>query len=252
MAAQTGIRRLYPDGANAAGLTRMTLDPADFDSPLPEQNVHVSFEAPDMGISVGIWDTTTMKEAFGPYPGDEFILVLEGQFSMVDGKGGAVPAQAGQCVAFRNAIPVSWEQEGYLRKAYITYLDPRAPKPEIEDATGGVVTISPGLTLGDDDRLEAAESAQRERILFRNDHGNMEAGIWDTGPLHTDMAPFPWHEFAVIEEGEATITESDGTTHRFKKGDVFFLPAGTECSWDVPKYLRKYFATIDPAKRPGG
>ncbi len=98
------VIRLDGNGPAGIALQPLDLDPADFQSPLPRQNVHEYFADEEAGPSAGVWDTTTMQRAFGPYPGDEFILVLEGSFAMVDGQGGAVTAKAGDSVCFRNGI----------------------------------------------------------------------------------------------------------------------------------------------------
>lgn len=248
MTTRQRIYRLEPDGPS--GLAPMALDPAGFQVMPEAQNLHVYYADDDLGLSVGVWDTTTMQEAFGPYPGDEFIVVLDGGFTMLDGAGGGVPATTGQSVIFRNGVPVSWKQKGYLRKFYITYLDPRAETPRIDSAAGGIVALDPDRALTDAHRIEGTGPVQREEVLFRNDTGNMEVGLWDTQAMRSGMEPFPWHEFAQILDGEVTITEADGTAHRFGPGDVFFVPAGTVCSWDVPRYLRKYYALLHPPATP--
>jgi len=90
------VIRLQADGPEGVGLEKMELDPADFQSELPEQHIHVYYEDADLGLSVGVWTTTTMQEAFGPYPGDEFMWVLEGQVSMVDADERPTPIRAQQ------------------------------------------------------------------------------------------------------------------------------------------------------------
>ncbi|MEY5011542.1 MAG: hypothetical protein RLZZ253_2681, partial [Verrucomicrobiota bacterium] len=127
-AARQGIFRIDPD---RLALVPLELDPMDFQSPLPVQNYYLIYEDPAIGLAVGIWDTTTMQEAFGPYPGDEFITVLEGSFAILDGMGGAVTGSPGQSATFRNGIPVSWKQEGYLRKIYLTLIPPDLDPPQI-------------------------------------------------------------------------------------------------------------------------
>jgi len=250
MAAEARIKRFEVNGPD--GLKPMTLNPADFHTVPREQNLHVYFDDPELGMSVGVWDTTTMQEAFGPYPGDEFILVLEGGFKMLDASGDGVPAKTGQSVIFRNGIPVSWKQDGYLKKFYITYLDPRAETPQIDSAEGGVQTLDADMQLTDAHLLPDTTTPQREQVFFKNDHGNMEVGLWDTQAMQTEMAPFPWHEFTQVLDGEVTLTEPGGIAQTFRAGDVFFIPAGTVCGWDVPKYLRKFYAALDPSIRPGG
>lgn len=243
------IIRLRENGTDGKGLQPMTLDPADFRSPLPRQNVHVHFTDPALGLNVGVWDTTSMQEAFGPYPGDEFIVVLDGAFAMIDGDGRGVPAHKGQSVVFRNGIPVSWMQPGYLKKFFITLLDPNARTPQIASAEGGVIVLDPDLELSDADDVSHSDSGakQRDRVIFTNDAGTMSVGLWDTEAMTTDPYPFPYHEFGQVLEGSVTITGEDGSSETFGPGDAFFIPQGTITRWHVPTYLRKYYAAVTPA-----
>lgn len=250
MTTENRIIRFAPNGPD--GLKPMKLNPADFQSVPSAQNLHVYFEDEELGLSTGVWDTTTMQEAFGPYPGDEFILVLEGGFRMLDATGGGVSATAGQSVIFRNGVPVSWKQDGYLKKYYITYRDPKAAAPEGLSAEGGIKPLDPDLELTDDDLLDGTSTPQSERVFFRNDQDNFEVGLWDTQKLQTGLDPFPCHEFAQVLDGEVTLTEADGTEQRFTRGDVYFIPAGTVCSWNVPRYLRKFYAILYPSTPPKG
>ena len=241
---QARVIRLHENGPN--GLTPMQLDRADFQSPLPEQAVHVYYSDEARGMSVGVWETSTMQEAFGPYPGDEFIVVLDGAFTMLDGDGNGVAAKKDQLVAFRNGIPVSWKQDGYLKKFYITLLDPNAETPKIESAAGGVVVIDPTLELTDADILEDAEDAvEREREFFTSDDETMTVGLWDCQAFEGEIEPFPSHEFVYMVAGEVTIKEPGGVSQTFHPGDAFFVPKGTLCSWHVPQYIRKFFAAVD-------
>lgn len=251
MADTPKIIRLLPNGPEGVGLTPLDLDPADFQSPLPEQHYHLHYSDAAIGLNVGVWDTTTMQEAFGPYPGDEFILVLEGAFAMLDADGKGVAAKAGDLVAFRNGAPLSWKQDGYLKKFYLTLRDPDAAPPAIDTAEGGVVVIDPATRLTDADILSEQESTgsgavEREVIFYTNDAGTMSVGLWDCQAFDGDgMDPFPCHEFVVMAEGEVTIREPGGIEQTFGPGDVFFVPKGTPCSWHVPSYIRKFFAAVD-------
>jgi uncharacterized cupin superfamily protein len=59
-----------------------------------------------------------MQEAFGPYSGDEFMWVLEGQARMMNADDVAIVINQGESFYIRNAIPISWKQEGFLRKFF--------------------------------------------------------------------------------------------------------------------------------------
>ena len=250
MSTEPKVIRLERNGPKSTGMPEMECDPAGFQSSLPTQHLHVYFSDPEIGLNVGVWSTTAMQEAFGPYPGDEFIWVLEGEFKMLDGEGGSVNCPNNSCVAFRNAVPVSWKQEGYLKKFYITYLDPNAESPKIESADNGIQVLDPGVAMevmGDTEpfELEGAVPIQKDHNIFTNDAENFFVGTWESGPMKSKMKPFPAHEFVRMLEGEVSITEENGTTQTFKKDDCFFVPKGTVCSWSIPVKVKKHYAILD-------
>jgi len=250
MASEKRVIRLQENGPSDTGMHQMKCDPKGFSSPVPVQNLHVYFEDSELGMSVGVWDTTTMQEAFGPYPGDEFIWVLEGEFNMLDGEGQAVHCPNNSCVSFRNAAPVSWKQDGYLKKFYITYLDPKAETPKIDSADGATQVIDPDAQLEVMDstapfEIEGAVPVQKNFTQFTNDAGNFMVGTWESGPMKSKMLPFPTHEFVRMLEGEVTITEEDGSVQTFKGGDCFFVPKGTICSWHIKERVKKHYAILD-------
>jgi uncharacterized cupin superfamily protein len=251
-----GVIRLEPQGPSGIGLVDMELEQGDFQSPLPEQQIHVYFEDEVLGLSVGVWTTTTMQEAFGPYPGDEFMWVLEGQAKMVDSDKNETLVKPGQSFCVRNGIPISWKQEGFLRKFYITLAQPNTPLPEIDSADGGVMVLnadqlSDGLVTLEHTEpfvIEAGDPTQRDSPLFTNDSSTMFVGLWDSTPFESEMRPFPSHEFVQLLEGEVSITEENGETHLFKAGDAFFIPKGTVCQWRVKDTIKKYYAIVEPVE----
>jgi len=250
MSIEKRIIRLERNGPDGSGIPEMKCDPVDFQSPLPTQHLHVYYSSPEIGLNVGVWDTTTMQEAFGPYPGDEFIWVLEGEFKMVHDNANAVPVHKNDCAYFRNAIPTSWHQEGYLRKFYITYLDPNAETPKIKSAKGGVGVLDPdaGLEIMDTTEpfeIEGPAPKQKNHTAFINDANTFFVGTWESGPMVSKMKAFPTHEFVRMLEGEVTITEEDGTAQTFSADDCFFVPKGTVCSWTVSKFIKKHYAILD-------
>jgi uncharacterized cupin superfamily protein len=233
----------------------MSLDPSDFQSDLPEQHLHVYFEDEELGLSVGVWTTTSMQEAFGPYPGDEFMWVLEGKVAMVDAGGVEVPVKQGQSFCIRNGIPISWMQLGFLRKFYITYTKPGAPTPQIASTQGGVVVLDLVKLEAGLEQLDTTEPfeirgpapVQRDSNCFTNDAGNLFVGMWDTEAFESKMQPFPCYEFVQLLEGELTITEQYGAAHHFVPGDAFFVPKGTVCSWKADATVKKLYCMLDPA-----
>ena len=247
------VIRLEADGPEGIDLERMQLDPAEFQSPLPEQFGHVYYADEELGLTVGVWTTTSMQEAFGPYPGDEFMSILEGQVSMVDADGGEITVKAGETFYIRNAIPVSWKQVGFLRKFYMTYANPHAPVPEIASAEGGVKILDSAALAAGMETMETTEPfvivgdrpVQHDNLLFTNDAGNMYIGMWDSTALDSEMRPFPCHEMVQLLEGEVLITEADGSSHQFVAGDAFFIPKGTVCKWQISGYVKKFYSILE-------
>ncbi len=241
------IIRMLADGPPDTGLAPMALEPEDFHTPLPRQNIHVAFSDPALGLTVGTWDTTSMQEAFGSYPGDEFIVVLEGNFAMMDENGHGTPVETGQSVILRDGAPLSWMQAGYLRKFFVIVDDPATPTPQDARSEGGVIVLSPDARLDDSDAIEYSDrgARQRERVLFTNAAGTMTVGLWDTETLQTDPFLFPCHEFGQILAGEVTITHEDGSSEHFRPGECFFIPKGTITRWDSSAGLCKYYVAIE-------
>jgi uncharacterized cupin superfamily protein len=249
------VIRFEAKGPADTGMPAMKLDPADFQSALPEQHLHVYFEDEALGLSLGVWTTTDMQESFGPYPGDEFMWVLEGQVDMVDGDGNATHINQGETFCIRNGIPTSWKQVGFLRKFYMTYDNPNVKTPDIDSADGGVKVLDPaalqkGMAIMDSTdpfQIDEGPTLQHDNLAFTNDAGNMFVGMWDSMPFESAMLPFPCYEFVQLLEGQISITEGNGATHEFNPGDAFFIPAGTVCSWKTTGYVKKLYSIFDPS-----
>jgi uncharacterized cupin superfamily protein len=256
MSNKPSVIRLEAYGPAEVGMEQMQLDTADFQSELPQQHIHVYYEDEELGLSVGVWDTTSMQEAFGPYPGDEFMWILEGQVSMVDGNGRETLVKQGETFCVRNAIPISWKQVGFLRKFYMTYANSKAPKPDVASAEGGVRVLDPEVLEADLTRMDSTDPfviegeapVQRDNIAFTNDAGNMFTGMWDSTAFESEMKPFPCHELVQLLEGEVTVTGEGGETQLFKAGDAFFIPMGTVCKWQSTGYLKKLYSIFDPGE----
>jgi uncharacterized cupin superfamily protein len=224
---RTGILRIDPESTR---LEALVLDPDAFQSPLPVQHYALIFEDEDIGLAVGIWDTTTMQEAFGPYPGDEYITVLDGGFAMVDAAGQELAAaQAGDSVTFRNGVPSSWKQDGYLRKIYVTLHNPDGATPEIASTKDGFRVANPGrLPTGN----RGSDGVMRE-VIFRNDAGSMTVTLCAFQAQNLPLAPCPSHRLIRVLSGAITLTEPSGPPQSFGPNTHVFLPEGTVCGWAV-------------------
>lgn len=209
-------------------LDPLELDPKAFQSPLPQQNYTLIFEDEEIGLAVGIWDTTTMQEAFGPYPGDEYITVLDGGFAMVDAQHAPVAtAQAGDSVTFRNGAPSSWKQEGYLRKIYLTLQPPEGRLPDIASAQGAFHVLGPGQVPKG---APGPDGVTRE-VVFRNDAGSMTVALCAFPACSLSSAPA--HRLIRVLSGAITLTAPTHPSEHLTVGNHAFLPKGTASTWDI-------------------
>ena len=247
------IISLEHHGPAGVGLSMLDLDAADFQSDLPEQYWHLYHENISHKLIVGVWTTTSMQEKFGPYPGDEFMCILEGQLEMIDQEGGKTLIKEGQTFCVRNGVPVSWKQNGFLRKFFITYSPNAQEGSSLSSGEKGVFVLSQDELGAQLQNLETpfpyksdgAPPLQKNATLFVNDTGNMRVGMWESTAFKSERQAFPYNEFVQVLEGDIFVTEQDGIQHEFSSGDVFFVPQGTVCSWQFIGNVRKFYCRVD-------
>ncbi|GBC86617.1 hypothetical protein HRbin12_00614 [bacterium HR12] len=100
------------------------------------------------------------------------------------------------------------------------------------------------------ERIPAPEGDPRppedEVVAFRSGDGRFSFGLWrrdaETGPMN-----LPYHEIAVIIEGEVEVTEEDGTVHRIGPGDVLITPKGSRATWRALSPVKKFWAVYKEA-----
>lgn len=80
-----------------------------------------------------------------------------------------------------------------------------------------------------------------EVVAFRAGDGMFSFGLWRRVPETGPMAP-PYHEVAVLIEGEVEIVEEDGTVHRAGPGDVLITPKGSRATWKALSPVKKFWA----------
>ncbi len=247
------VLRLNARGPEDKGLEQLKLDPADFQSELPEQNWHIYFEDEAAGLYVGVWTTTDMQEVFGPYPGNEFMALLEGNVALVDKDGNETIIKQGETFCVRNGIPISWKQVGFARKFFVIFAPPESENVTLETSDGGIKILRPDelstalepLETTDPFQISGDLPVQNDANAFNDDSGRMICGMWQSSEFESDMAPFPAHELVQLLEGKITISQPDAEPQTFSGGDVFFIPKGTICSWKVTEPVKKLYCIVD-------
>ncbi len=238
--------RLEPNGPVGVGLTRMELDVADFQTELPEQNWHLYHEDDVAGLYVGVWTTTDMQEAFGPYPGDEFMVLLEGDAIFVDGDGQEARVECGETFAVKNGLPVSWKQQGFCRKFFVIHSPPERRTPESASTEGGInILREPDLAA----RL-VPTGDWKEAIAHVNDTADLEAGLRESGQDVSVKIQSSDHEFVYVLSGQVRLT-NDNDEQCFEAGEAYFAPAGTAYIWSTDTKTRTFFCRVGQAAQGG-
>jgi uncharacterized cupin superfamily protein len=80
-----------------------------------------------------------------------------------------------------------------------------------------------------------------EVVSFRSGDGAFSFGLWRRAPETGPMEP-PYHEIAVLIEGEVELIEEDGTVHRAGPGDVIVTPKGSKATWKALSPVKKFWA----------
>jgi hypothetical protein len=231
-------------------LEPLTLDPADFQSDLPEQRWHLAHADEALGLYVGVWTTTDMQEAFGPYPGDEFMVVLEGAVEMLDADGNATTISEGEAFCVHNKTPTSWRQVGPLAKYFMIFDDPSGDPPRRDDTAGGIVRFDvrtadrADAPAAVDAGLVVADGAAAPMVFrfFTNYDGRMASGIWRCEAFEASEQPHPRHELLHVVEGRLSLLMDGGDSLSVGPGEAVFIPKGARCGWRADGPVRAYYA----------
>ncbi len=203
------------------------------------------------GLQVGTWDCTAMTTKMEPYSVYEFMLVLDGQVTIVDKAGHEETIFAGQPFFLPKGFTCSWQQPGYIRKFFLI-LDQPDGAPESDPARMAVARPQPyGPPEGlQEIALNAADFStplpvQRQHLVYESADKKIQVGTWDATAYERPITPSKRNEIMCILEGSVTMTGPEGE-QTFHAGDSFFLPLGAPNGWRSEGYVRKFFCAVWP------
>jgi hypothetical protein len=234
-----------PDGF---GETPDQLDAGDFSTDVPLQHTHLHYEDDDIGLYVGLWDTESMVEAGGPYACDEFMWLLEGECQIKNNKTGDIATvNAGTPFVIPKGYDCQWHQSGYLRKFYVISEHPGEEIPATPAHEGIVIPRADALMteVAEDAPFAITSGAKpTQNICYKDTTGRFFSGTWAAQAFESVQRPFPYNEFAYVQDGSITLTDAEGVAEVFIAGDAFFIPEGVECKATVASSVRMTIAVI--------
>ena len=98
------------------------------------------------------------------------------------------------------------------------------------------------MTLGDLPEIdwitvESGSLVNSESSLYE---GENVVVVWEGGPAKLIFdEPSGYDEFVVVLKGKLTLTDENGTSASFEKGDMFMLPKGFLGTWDMSEEYRE-------------
>ena len=230
------------------GQTPDTLDSEMFVSALPIQHTDTYYENEELGLYVGVWDTTDMIETAGPYPCDEFMWLLEGEVVIRNCSSGEMEkAKAGEAFVIPRGYDCQWQQSGYLRKFYVISEHPEEAIPAAPAHEGIVIPRADAVmteVAGDAPFAITSGAKPQQNICYKDTRSRFFSGTWACEAFESEQRPFPYHEFAYVQDGSIAITDVEGIVEVFNAGDAFFLPEGVRCSAAVANSVRLFITVV--------
>jgi hypothetical protein len=243
------IIRFSPD-PEGFGDTPDKLDASDFTSDVPAQHSHSVYEDDEIGLYVGVWDTEAMTETGGPYACDEFMWLIEGECQIRNNRTGEIePVKAGTPFVIPKGYDCQWQQSVYLRKFYVISEHPGEEIPAAPAHEGIVIPRADAVMteVAEDAPFVITSGARpQQNICYKDTTGRFFSGTWASGPFESRQRPFPYNEFAYVQDGSITLTDAEGAAKEFDTGDAFFIPEGVECSATVENSVRFFITVIKP------
>lgn len=113
-----------------------------------------------------------------------------------------------------------------------------------------VVRISKSdIGAGIEARIPAAILLEGDPVTttWQADSGTprVSMGIWRSEPGKNISRKNGVHEFCYIVEGVAEITDEDGNSEVYRKGDCFVMKSGFSGTWKTIETIEKFFVTVD-------
>jgi len=223
---------------------------ADLESGTPVQNGHFYVNDEANGLTAGVWDCTAMTTVMAPYSVNEFMILLEGEVTMIEASGRETTVRAGESFIIPKGLVCQWKQPGYLKKFFVIFDDKSGADPA-RVADFKVIKPDPqaALTPADPpaaDTLLGPVPDWSDHTCFTDATGQWTVGLWRSTAFHRKPGPIGRHELMHLLEGAVTLPDGKGGTRRFAAGDTLMAPLGAFYEWDSAEPVRKLYCSFTP------
>lgn len=91
------------------------------------------------------------------------------------------------------------------------------------------------------DAFTSSDTTELNQTFFKTSDESILTGVWECAPCKEEIDSYPVHEMMTVISGSVTLIDADGRSETFTAGDVFFIPKGTKCTWQITETLRKFY-----------
>jgi len=250
MTLDQGIIRFDPEGPPGQGLRPVVeITPGMVQEGSASELCHNYYTSPSGVLTAGVWRCTPHALKFGPYPVDEFMLVLDGSVSIVHEDGHEEIFRAGDAYVIPKGLPCQWKQTESIHKIYVILDDPKSPIPDEPVSKRAIrLNASKGLEeleLPNPECFEGGTPIQEDCSAFEDTTGRFFAGTWTCSPMRRKAQRFSRIELMCLLEGGMTLTDDTGTEHSFTAPDVLLELPDTVSAWASTKDVRKYYCIFE-------
>lgn len=238
--------------ARGEGLDDLPKLPAsELASGTPRQFARTYFEAPKLGLTVGMWSSSAFEGAMRTRESDEFGMLLDGAATITEASGKVTELAAGEGFVIPRGVECAWKQDGHVRKIFVTYASPRGAAKASGNSTGAhVVKIVTGAQLSpcagpDKSLLNGPEPRCAEHIAFTDASGQLTVGLWSATPYDRKATPFGRYELMHFVEGHVELSDGGQDSQGFGVGETVFVPKGAPLGWRSHRDVKKVFVILD-------
>lgn len=116
--------------------------------------------------------------------------------------------------------------------------------PSLSAAFGNVEALFAALQP-DPDQPSEGGAAATTMLYAPLTEGAVDSGVWSCTVGAWDETDYAVNEVMVVVDGHLRITDTDGTVHDLKAGDMFFLPKGWAGRWEVVADMKKIYVIVE-------
>ncbi len=244
--------KMNPHGPEGVGLTRRPPYPKEnLETEPPVHSSHLYVNDDAQGIKIGVWECTPHTSKMGPFPVNEFMILLEGSVTMLDTDGKTTVVQAGEAFVVPKGAVCQWNQSEPVRKFFAIQGDaPGKPRPDAsrpQAVTKASPTASQGRAGQSSEGHGALPFGAGEAIYSDTARGYL-LGTWNK--VAEKGRPFVSQSYQVlrVEAGTLTLDDGKGAKEFLKAGETVLVIPGHSVMWSGSDDLRVLACSIKDEK----